>query len=65
MGELVNGFTVTSFGSALMGAVIVSVTTLMLNGLVGPKQGKRKGVDKGGRGKRKRVEREGDDVIDV
>lgn len=36
VGELVNGFSVASFKSALLGAIIVSVTNLVLNSVLGP-----------------------------
>lgn len=58
---LIDGFQVTSFGSALIGAVIVSVTNMLLsNFLRPPSQGgnQRRGPGKG-------TKRRGDDVIDV
>ena len=67
VGELVDGFTVSSFGSALMGAVIVSLTNLLLSGVIGPgKPGDtgRRGGGGGGRADRERTKKP-DDVIDV
>lgn len=57
---LIDGFEVTSFGSALIGAVIVSVTNMLLSNFLRSSSG-------GGpsRGPGKRTKRGGDDVIDV
>lgn len=57
---LIDGFEVTSFGSALIGAVIVSVTNMLLSNFLRSSTG-------GGssRGPGKRTKRRGDDVIDV
>ncbi|HEX2860267.1 MAG TPA: phage holin family protein [Lacunisphaera sp.] len=56
VGRLVDGFHVAGFGSALLGALIVSVTNLILNRLMSPPPKPPPGPP--GRGKR-------DDVIDI
>ncbi len=64
--ELVNGFSVASFGSALMGAIIVSVTNLLIGGLFGPAKSGRDGKSGGSGGSRGGRGKGGDDdVIDV
>ena len=55
--KLVDGFTVTSWGAALLGAIIVGVTNMLLNGFLKPKK-----PDGGGRSRGKG---KADDVIDV
>ena len=60
VGELVKGFSVASFGAALFGAIIVSLTNLFLNGMLGPRKSKEPDRE-GGRGKGRKP----DDVIDV
>ncbi|MCF3648508.1 phage holin family protein [Synoicihabitans lomoniglobus] len=64
VGELVNGFSVASFGSALLGAIIVSVTNLVLNSVLGPK-GKAGRSDRKGGGRGPGKPPKPDDVIDV
>lgn len=59
-GKLVDGFTMAGFGSALLGALIVSVTNLLVSYLVGG--GPRVAVRRGGGGPPRRG---GGDVIDV
>ncbi len=59
--RLVDGFYVHSFASALIGAVIVSVTNLLLINILGSK----KKTDKSGRGKGGKGPSSGGDVIDV
>lgn len=56
VGELVKGFHVAGFGSALLGALIISVTTMVVNHLLGRSARPEP---------RKRPERRPDDVIDV
>lgn len=64
--ELVNGFSVASFGSALWGAIIVSVTNLLIGGLFGTKKAERDGKGGGSGGSRGgRGSGRDDDVIDV
>ncbi|WP_324726092.1 phage holin family protein [Actomonas aquatica] len=70
VGEVVDGFTVQSFGSALIGAVIVSVTNMLLGGMLGSAKAKdeqRKGGGRGGRGGGggSGRSRRDDDVIDI
>lgn len=63
--RVVDGFYVSSFGAALLGALIVSVTNLVLSNMLrskGPPPGG--GPGGGGSGRRRPVKR-GDDVIDV
>jgi len=59
VGKLVDGFHVAGFGSALLGAVIVSATNFIMSALTGPPRP----PAGGGRGPRGRGKR--DDVIDV
>lgn len=56
VGRLVNGFHVDGFGSALLGALIVSVTSMIINRLLAPPP-KPPSDPKGGR--------KGGDVIDI
>jgi putative membrane protein len=58
VGRLVDGFHVAGFGSALLGALIVSVTNLVLNRLLAPPR------PPGGPG-RPRAPAKRDDVIDI
>jgi putative membrane protein len=60
VGKLVDGFTVASFGSALLGALIVGVTNIVLSAFFRTK--KKSGGGGGGGPKRKSKP---DDVIDV
>ena len=62
--ELVTGFTVTSFGAALLGAVIVSVTNLLVGGVLGTKP-RPEGAKGGGGPRRPGGKGKDDDVIDV
>jgi len=62
VGKLVDGFYVASFGSALFGAIIVSITSLLLNGLTKPPPPG--DDDRGGPGGGRRRSRDAD-VIDV
>ncbi len=62
--ELVDGFTVTSFGAALLGAVIVSVTNLLVGAVLGGKPTEGKNGRRGGRRKSGGKGKD-DDVIDV
>ena len=57
---MVDGFYVASFGTALLGAIIVSVTNLILINFMRPK-----GPPPGGKGGGKRRTKGGGDVIDV
>jgi len=57
-GRLVDGFHVAGFGSALLGALIVSVTNLILNSLMRPPPKPPSAPPPAGAGKR-------DDVIDI
>ena len=57
-GRLVDGFHVAGFGSALLGALIVSITNLILNGLMRPPPKPPSAPPPAGGGKR-------DDVIDI
>ena len=57
-GRLVDGFHVAGFGSALLGALIVSVTNLVLNSLMRPPPKPPSAPPPAGGGKR-------DDVIDI
>ena len=65
VGELLKGFSVASFGAALMGAVIVSLTNLFLSGVLSPRKPNEpgQGGDRGNGGGPR--ERKPDDVIDV
>jgi putative membrane protein len=58
VGRLVDGFHVAGFGSALLGALIVSVTNLVLNRLLAPPRPPGGPGSSGMPGKR-------DDVIDI
>lgn len=60
-GRLVQGFHVAGFGSALLGALIVSVTNLVLNRLLASNRTGPPGPPRPPRGRRRRD----DDVIDV
>jgi putative membrane protein len=62
-GWLIEGFTVAGFGSALLGALIVSVTNLLVSHLVGG--GPRITVRRGPGGRGGPPGRGGGDVIDV
>lgn len=59
--RLVDGFYVSSFGSALLGAIIVSITSLLLNGVMRSPQPGGKDDDRRGGGRPPRDP----DVIDV
>lgn len=69
VGKLVDGFFVNSFWSALGGALIVGVTNIILNSVLGTKGRKRRSDeprDRGGRGGPPKIGRGGGgDVIDV
>ena len=60
--RLVDGFEVASFGAAFFGAIIVSITSLLLNGLT--RSTKKNGDDSNHRGGGRRPPRD-PDVIDV
>lgn len=61
VGKLVDGFTVASFGSALLGALIVGVTNIVLSAFFRTK--KKSGGGGGGGGPKRKSKP--DDVIDV
>lgn len=68
VGRLVNGFLVDSFWSALGGALIVSLTTMVMSKLIGnkprpPGPGARGGQGGGAAGRPRKIQ--GDDVIDI
>ncbi|HTJ78637.1 MAG TPA: phage holin family protein [Rariglobus sp.] len=65
VGEMVNGFQVDSFWSALGGALIVSVTNIIISMAIGRKPGppRSPGGPKSGAGSRPSVKN--DDVIDI
>lgn len=71
VGELVDGFRVESFWSALFGAFIVSVTNILVGGFLGTGKGKTAGDGSTGRGGRGggggggKGKGKDDDVIDV
>lgn len=58
VGRLVDGFHVAGFGSALLGALIISLTSLIMNRLFTPPPKAPPGAPPAGRGKR-------EDVIDI
>ena len=60
VGRLVDGFHVATFGAALLGALIVSITNLVLSRMLNPP---RPPTQPGSPGSSRRVK--GDDVIDI
>ena len=62
--RVVDGFYVASFGSAFLGALIVSITNLVLINMLRSK-GPPPGGDKGGKGGNAKPPRRDPDVIDV
>ena len=63
VGELVSGFHVDGFGSAFFGALIVSITGLITNAILGPSKVEVK-TTRGVSRKSKNL-KNGDDVIDI
>ncbi len=64
-GRLVPGFEVAGFGSAFLGALVISVVGLLINALLPLELSYRDTIRRGKRGRKSRNGKNDDDVIDI